>query len=736
MTLYIAVDGPSGAGKSTVCRAVARELGMAYLDTGAMYRIITLAALRAGLTPDHTQEIVDLLNSIDISVSADPEATRFYLNGEDVTSEIRDAEVTAQVSAISAIPEVREKLVELQRELASSGSGAIVDGRDIGTVVLPDAPLKIFLTASPEERARRRVEQDRAEGREAHFDEVLASVVARDTADSTRAVSPLRQAEDAIVVDSTGNEFSQTVAIIAQVARDVQSIERPTSSATQEAAVPHNTDNTTEGVDASWDGSDDALLAGQYDADLDEYDDSNEEAWERLAAEYLADDEEDRGYEEELLPVVAVVGRPNVGKSTLVNRFIGRREAIVEDFPGVTRDRNSYEALWNGRRFMVTDTGGWEPDAKGMHKEIAHQAEMAMTTADIIVLVVDATVGVTITDEIVARSLLRSDIPVLVAANKSDSPNADGDAAEFWALGLGEPHPISSLHGRGAADLLDEIVEMLPEKPRRGESSLTGVRRIALVGKPNVGKSSLLNKLAGESRSVVDDASGTTVDPVDSIVELDGRLWHFVDTAGLRKRVGQAQGHEYYASLRTQAAIEAAEVVIMLIDASQPITEQDQRVVNMVLEAGRAVILAYNKWDLVDEDRRHELEREIERDLKQLSWAKRVNISATTGRALQKLVPAIDEALESWDKRISTSQLNQWLKEVVAATPPPMRGGRLPRVLFATQAATRPPTFALFTTRFLEAGYRRFLERKLRESFGFTGSPIRISVRVREKRRK
>lgn len=496
------------------------------------------------------------------------------------------------------------------------------------------------------------------------------------------------------------------------------------------------TEELDETDDASWDGSNDALSSQHYDGDLDEYDDSNEEAWERLAAEYLAEDEESRGYDEELLPVVAVVGRPNVGKSTLVNRFIGRREAIVEDFPGVTRDRNSYEALWNGRRFMVTDTGGWEPDAKGMHKEIAKQAEIAMKTADVIVLVVDATVGVTITDEIVSRSLLRADIPVLVAANKSDSPNADGDAAEFWSLGLGEPHPISSLHGRGAADLLDEIVELLPEHPRRGETSLSGVRRVALVGKPNVGKSSLLNKLSGESRSVVDNASGTTVDPVDSIVELDGRLWHFVDTAGLRKRVGQAQGHEYYASLRTKAAIEAAEVVIILIDASQPITEQDQRVVNMVLDAGRAVILAYNKWDLVDEDRRYELEREIERDLKQLSWAKRVNISATTGRALQKLVPAIDEALESWDKRISTSQLNQWLKEVVAETPPPMRGGRLPRVLFATQAATRPPTFALFTTRFLEGGYRRFLERKLRESFGFTGSPIRISIRVREKRRK
>ena len=711
MTFYIAVDGPSGAGKSTVCRAVAQELGMAYLDTGAMYRIITLAVLRAGLSSDDTAAIVKLLDETDISVSSDPNKTYFYLNGEDVTAEIREADVTAHVSAVSAIPEVREKLVEFQRKLACSGCGAIVDGRDIGTVVLPDAPLKIFLTASPEERARRRLEQDLAEGRTTTFDEVLSSVLARDKADSTRAVSPLRQAEDAIVVDSTGNEFSQTVSIIAQLAREKQAAEGDCG------------DENVESNDSS------------YDADLGEYDASTEEAWERLAADYLTDEDIDHTQEKELLPVVAVVGRPNVGKSTLVNRFIGRREAIVEDFPGVTRDRNSYEALWNGRRFMVTDTGGWEPDAKGMNKEIAKQAESAMQTADIIVLVVDSTVGVTITDEIAARSLLRSDIPVLVAANKSDSPNADGDAADFWSLGLGEPHPISGLHGRGAADLLDEIVTLLPEHPRRGETALTGVRRVALVGKPNVGKSSLLNKLSGENRSVVDDASGTTVDPVDSLVELDGQLWHFVDTAGLRKRVGQAQGHEYYASLRTKAAIETAEVVIMLIDASQPITEQDQRVVNMVLEAGRAVVLAYNKWDLVDEERQRELEREIERDLQQLSWAKSINISAATGRSLQKLVPAIEEALESWDKRIPTGQLNQWLKEVVAATPPPMRGGRLPRVLFATQAATRPPTFALFTTRFLEAGYRRFLERKLRESFGFSGSPIRISVRVREKRR-
>ena len=258
---------------------------------------------------------------------------------------------------------------------------------------------------------------------------------------------------------------------------------------------------------------------------------------------------------------------------------------------------------------------------------------------------------------------------------------------------------------------------------------------MALVGKPNVGKSSLLNKLAGDERAVVHDVAGTTVDPVDSLIELGGKVFRFVDTAGLRRKVGQASGHEFYASVRTHGAIDAAEVVIVLIDASQPLTEQDQRVVTMVIEAGRALVLAFNKWDLVDEDRRHQLDREIEQELVQVQWAPRVNISAKTGRAVQKLVPALEASLEAWDTRVPTGRLNMWLKDVVAAAPPPVRGGRQPRILFATQATARPPTFVLFTTGFLEAGYRRFLERRLRETFGFEGSPMRINVRVREKRK-
>jgi len=441
----------------------------------------------------------------------------------------------------------------------------------------------------------------------------------------------------------------------------------------------------------------------------------------------------DDGEQLQAQPVVAVVGRPNVGKSTLVNRILGRREAVVQDTPGVTRDRVAYDAAWAGRRFTLVDTGGWEPNAKGLQAAVTAQAELAMSTADVVLLVVDATVGATATEEAVARTLRRSKRPVLLAANKVDDERLLPDVAALWNLGLGEPYPVSALHGRASGDLLDAVVKALPDAPP--ERVVTGgPRRVALVGKPNVGKSSLLNKLTGEDRSVVHEVAGTTVDPVDSIVELDGDKWRFVDTAGLRKRVRTARGTEYYASLRTKSAIDAAEVAVVLLDASEPIAEQDLRVLSMVVESGRACVLAMNKWDLVDEERRYQLERELDRGLKRIPWAERVNISALTGRAVQKLAPAMRRALASWDQRVPTGQLNGWLSELVAATPPPVRGGKQPKILFATQASTRPPTVVLFTTGFLEASYRRFLERKLRERFGFVGSPIRINLRIREKR--
>ena len=461
--------------------------------------------------------------------------------------------------------------------------------------------------------------------------------------------------------------------------------------------------------------------------------DFSESDWEQLEKEFGF--ERETPHLEENLCTVAIVGRPNVGKSTLVNRFLGRREAVVEDFPGVTRDRISYIADWGGQRFWVQDTGGWDPNVKGIHGAIARQAETAMETADVIVMVVDTKVGITETDAVMARKLHGASVPVILVANKFDSDMPSADMAEFYALGLGDPWPVSAQHGRGGADVLDEILRSFPDQPRQ-PSITEGPRRVALVGKPNVGKSSLLNKIAGEERSVVDDVAGTTVDPVDSLVQLDGHLWKFIDTAGLRKKVKNAQGHEYYASLRTRGVIDAAEVCLFMIDSSEPVSEQDQRVLSMILDAGKALVLVFNKWDLMTEDRRWELERDIEQQLAHIPWVRRVNISAKTGRALQKLEPYMEEALENWDKRITTGQLNTWLRATMAQNPPPMKGGRIPRVLFATQASTQPPVIVLFTTGFLDAGYRRYLERKFREAFGFEGTPVRIAVRVRERRQK
>jgi GTPase len=432
------------------------------------------------------------------------------------------------------------------------------------------------------------------------------------------------------------------------------------------------------------------------------------------------------------LPVVAVIGRPNVGKSTLVNRVLGRREAVVEDVPGVTRDRVAYEAEWAGRTFTVVDTGGWQPDARGMAARIAAAAELAVEAADVVLLVVDATVGITEVDAAVSRVLQRSGRPVVLAANKVDSAHAEPEVAALWGLGLGPPLPVSALHGRGSGDLLDALVKAFPAVPAAAPTA-DGPRRVALIGRPNVGKSSLLNQLVGAERALVDAEAGTTRDPVDSLVDIDGTTWRFVDTAGLRRRVNEATGAEYYSSLRTSAAIDTAEVVLLLLDASEPISDQDLRVADKVVEAGRALVIAMNKWDLVDDDRREQLDREVEREMARFGWAARLNISARTGRGVQRLAPALEAALESWQTRVPTGELNSYFASVVGATPPPVRGGKQPKILFATQPGVQPPRFVLFTSGPLEASYRRFLERRLRERYGFAGTPIDLSVRAREK---
>ncbi|WP_120005000.1 ribosome biogenesis GTPase Der [Nesterenkonia muleiensis] len=471
-----------------------------------------------------------------------------------------------------------------------------------------------------------------------------------------------------------------------------------------------------------------ALRAGLEGYDLDEED---------TALLAVDDDGADAFPSVPAPPVLAIVGRPNVGKSTLVNRIIRSREAVVEDVPGVTRDRVTYPAEWNGRDFTLVDTGGWEADAKGLHKRVAEQAELAVEEADAVVFVVDGLVGATAVDEAVVKMLRRKKKPVLLVANKIDSAVQMSEVYPLWNLGLGEPYPVSALHGTGTGDLLDAALKHLPETAQHGGLvPVGGPRRVALVGRPNVGKSSLLNKIAGADRVVVDNVAGTTRDPVDELVSLGGDQWRFVDTAGIRRRQHMASGSEYYAMLRTQRALDKAEVAVVLLAVDEPISEQDIRIVQMALDAGRALVLAYNKWDLLDEERRYYLEREIERDLAHVAWAPRVNVSAQTGWHKDKLAPALQRSLTNWEQRIPTGRLNAFLGELVAAHPHPVRSGKQPRILFGTQPSTRPPKFVLFTTGFLDPGYRRFIVRRLRETFDFTGTPLEVQMRVREKRKR
>lgn len=666
-----------------------------------MYRAVAWAVLQAGIELDDDVAIGLLADSIQVVSGTDPQAPTISVDGVDVRTPIRSPEVTAAVSPVSAVPAVRERLVALQREQAAQaitdGLGIIVEGRDIGTVVLADAPLKLFLTADAAERARRRA------GEQPHQDvqQVQEALERRDGLDQGRAASPLTMADDAVLLDTTGSTLEEVVDQVCALIEDAELLPGDVEADLQDEDEGRVVAELLEVVRAEF---------GDFDAELAELQAAGDEG----------------------LPVLAVVGRPNVGKSTLVNRIIGRREAVVEDQPGVTRDRVAYEAEWNGRRFQVIDTGGWDARARGLAARVAAQAERAVREADAVAFVVDASVGTTDVDEEVIRVLRRCGKPVVLVANKVDGPAAELEATSLWSLGLGEPHCVSALHGRGSGDLLDAIVAVLPEQGQ-GRSRHGGPHRVALLGRPNVGKSSLLNCLAEADRVVVDEVAGTTVDPVDELVLLDGQWWWFVDTAGVRRKVRQASGHEFYASLRTQSALDRAEVAIVLIDAAQPLGEQDVRIIQMVVESGRALVLACNKWDLVDEDRRHYLERELSRDLVQIPWVPRVNVSARTRRHVDRLAPALRTALEGWQTRVPTARLNQFLGQLAQAHPHPLRGGRQPRILFGTQVAVGPPTFALFTTGFLDPGYRRFIERRLREEFGFEGTPIRVLMRIRQR---
>ena len=447
--------------------------------------------------------------------------------------------------------------------------------------------------------------------------------------------------------------------------------------------------------------------------------------------------EEDEKQDIAALPVVAVIGRPNVGKSTLVNRILGRRAAVVQDKPGVTRDRVRYQAQWAGKDFLLMDTGGWELGVQGLDQMVAAQAEVSLQYADAVLFVTDAQVGATETDMQIARILQKCGRPVILVANKVDSERLEADAMALWSLGLGEPFPLSALHGLGSGDLLDKLIAVFPEKSHLAPTIVEGSPgRVALVGRPNVGKSSLLNALAGSQRVVVNELAGTTRDPVDEVIEIAGVPWTFVDTAGIRRRMHKSRGADFYASLRTQTAIEESDVAMVLLDASQELASADIRIIEQVISAGRALVLVNNKWDLLDEERRRDLEREWELQLSHVDWAPRVNLSAKTTWHTNRIQGALTQALAGWRTRISTSELNTFLGRLVAEHPHPVRGGKQPRIMFATQVSAAPPRFVFFTTGFLEPSYRRFLENRLREQFGFDGSPIQLSVRVRERRKR
>lgn len=719
MGIVVAIDGPSGSGKSTVSKCVAAELGLAYLDTGAMYRAAAWWCEHEGIDLEDADAVTEAVLIMPLDMGMDPENPTVECAGEDISAAIRDPHIATVVSKVATNLDVRAELARLQRELIhaeavgdassfSEGAGVVAEGRDITTVIAPGADVRLLITASEEARLRRRAGDLEAAGKSVDAAALRDQVVRRDRDDAT--VSQFLTAPEGVtLVDTSEMDLPEVVEHVIGLIEDAI-----------DAAAAQDAEDELHA---------EALRAGLADYELDEED---------LA---LLDGEEvPEGHEglEAGLPVLAVVGRPNVGKSTFVNRVLGRRVAVVQDTPGVTRDRVSYPAEWAGRRFTIVDTGGWEVDVEGLDASVATQAEVAVELADAVLLVVDAQVGITETDARVVRMLRRSGKPVVLAANKVDSPAQEGDAAALWNLGLGEPHPVSALHGRGSGDVLDAIMEVLPEVSAVAGPSpeLGDLHRIALVGRPNVGKSSLLNAIAGSERVVVNELAGTTRDPVDEVLELDGRKWVFVDTAGIRRRVKQTRGADYYAVLRTQGAIEKSEVAVVLLDASEPISEQDVRIIQQVVDAGRALVLVNNKWDLVDEDRQAMLAWETEHDLAHVSWAPHINLAARTGWHTNRLVRALDAALEGWTTRIPTGRLNAFLGELQSATPHPLRGGKQPRILFATQVQTAPPRIVIFTTGFLDPGYRRFIERRMREEFGFVGSPIQIGVRVREKRQR
>lgn len=431
------------------------------------------------------------------------------------------------------------------------------------------------------------------------------------------------------------------------------------------------------------------------------------------------------------LPVVAVVGRPNVGKSTLINRIIGSRSAVVEEMSGVTRDRRQFDADWAGRDFIVVDTGGWEVKPQGdLNLSIRQQAEGAVSGADVVILVVDGTTELSDDDTGVISILRAADVPVIVAVNKMDDAQQEWEVDRFWKLGLGEPAPVSAYHGRGVGDLLDSVVAALPE--REDADDEPELPSVAIVGRPNTGKSTLLNRLVGAERVIVSERPGTTRDPIDVEVEIDGVTYRLVDTAGIRRKPQITEDADFYAVIRARDALERADVAVLMIDATEGVTHQDQRIASEIVEAGAGLVVVLNKWDALDEEQREITERSLPDRFSFVGWAPVLRISAKTGARVGRLGGALEAVFETRENRVPTGVLNRQIREWASAHPPPVRKGRRPKLHYAVQAGVRPPTFVLFVSGGdLGDDYLRFLENRLRGAHDFIGNPIHFVTRKR-----
>jgi GTP-binding protein len=429
--------------------------------------------------------------------------------------------------------------------------------------------------------------------------------------------------------------------------------------------------------------------------------------------------------------VVAVVGRPNVGKSTLVNRIIGSRSAVVEELSGVTRDRRQFDADWTGRDFIVVDTGGWEVKPEGdLNMSIRQQAEGAVSGADAVILVVDGTTELTDDDTGVMNILRASEVPVVVAVNKIDDAGSEREIDRFWKLGLGEPMPVSAYHGRGVGDLLDHLVAELPETARPEEPA--EVTRVAIVGRPNSGKSTLLNRLVGEQRVIVSEIPGTTRDPIDVDAVIDGVTYCLVDTAGIRRKPQISEDADFYAVIRAREALKRSDVAILMVDATEGVTHQDQRIASEIIDAGVALVVVLNKWDALDEEQRELTERSLPDRFSFVGWAPVLRMSALTGARVQRLGDALEAVVETRANRVPTGVLNRNIRDWSSAHPPPVRKGRRPKLHYAVQAGTAPPTFVVFVSGGeLGDDYIRFLENRLRAEYDFTGNPIHFVTRNR-----